>query len=469
MTATSSKYWLHTLHTGALAAALTLPATAANPTWLGRPFTKIIAQGDPIPGTPGATFGYIEHFTLRDGTLHIVAGESSTKVGLFRWRDGVLTKLVYTDTVAPTGGTFDIVHFTTDETEGALNFSAEVAFNRPGAINGFFEWRNGVITTVFDGVRAVDGKVLMGLGYPVRVGHDVAGGTLFTENGVLKNGIFRWDGSHLQTIVQSDDDLPGSLGGFTGTPGRFQISFDGHDVGFVASADPQGKGPYGMYRTSPEGLIKLVDGNDKGPGGKTFFQRNRPFTNTDLDGTNSFLGVTGRVVATGKGNSFYYAYPNAPGEILRYSDGTIDIPGGRFGDNNVMETVLLSVDPVSGAQTTLDDQLWQVQMIDGHGDDIAALAFLQTATGYDKPALYAAIGGSTPPPAAPVLPPPNFANGNVTLRFPSQSGKSYRVDFLPTLGGTTWSPKTELTGNGADLEFSESGGNGGFYRVTVLP
>ena len=145
----------------------------ANPEWLGRPFVKIVAQGDPIPGTPGATFGFIANLTLRDGTIHFVAGENLNKKGLFRWRDGVVTRLVYTDTLGPNGKPFDTVDFTTDETEGALNFSGMAGSGLPDAIGGLFEWRNGVITSVFDGKRAVEGKILNGLGYPVRVGHEV--------------------------------------------------------------------------------------------------------------------------------------------------------------------------------------------------------------------------------------------------------------------------------------------------------
>lgn len=455
-----------------VAAAATAQSTLAQstPEWLGRSFVKVVAQGDPIPGTPGATFGFIANLTLRDGTIHFVAGENLNKKGLFRWRDGVVTKLVYTDTLGPNGKPFDTVDFTTDETEGALNFSGVAGSGQPGAVDGLFEWRNGVITSVFDGQRVIDGKILRGLGYPVRVGHEVAGGALFTENGVEKNGIFRWDGTTLRTVVRSGDDLPGSLGGFTGTPGSHQIAFDGQNVGFVATADPQGKGPFGMYRAGPDGVLtKLVDGNDVGPGGRTFFQRNRPFINLDLDGTNSFLGVTGRVAATGKGNSFYYQYASTPGEIVRFSDGSIDIPRGSFGDNNTMEFVLMAFAADQVTPTRLDGQLWRLQTMDGHGDDVAALVLLQSALNFDKPAIYAAIGGTAQPPAAPILAAPTLTNGSVTLHFASLAGKTYRVEFRAALGDPAWTARGDLAGTGAELTFSETAASAGFYRVTLLP
>ena len=446
-------------------------ATAANPEWLGRPFVKVVAQGDPIPGTPGATFGFIEHLTLRDGTIHFVAGENLNKKGLFRWRDGVVTKLVYTDTLAPNGKPFDTVDSTTDETEGALNFGAVAGAGQPDALAGLFEWRDGVITTVFDGRQPVDGKLLHGgLGYPVRVGHQLAGSALFSENGVEKNGIFRWDGTTLRTVVQTGDDLPGSLGGFLGTPRGHQIAFDGQSVGFVAAAGNPGVGPVGMYRAGPDGVLtKLVDGNDVGPGGKTFFQRNRPFINLDLDGTNSFLGVTGPVAATGKGNSFYYQYVSTPGEIVRFSDGAIDIPRGSFGDNSTLEFVLMAFEADQVTPTKLDGQLWRLQTMDGHGDDVAAFVMLRTVQDFNKPAIYAAVGGTTQPPAAPILAAPTLADGSVTLRFASLAGKTYRVEFRAALGDPNWTARGDLTGTGAELEFTETAGVAGFYRVTLVP
>jgi hypothetical protein len=433
----------------------------ANPTWQGRPFVRVLAKGDPIPGFPGAVFNVIERFTLRDGTIHIVAGESDSKKGLFRWRNGVLTKLVYTDTVAPTGSTFDNVHFTTDETGGALNFAAEVTFGRPGAISGFFEWRNGVITTLFDGQRVVDGKVLYGLGYPVRVGHEVVGGTMFIENGEMKNGIFRWDGTTLRTVVQTGDDLPGSLGGFTGTPSRYQIAFDGQNVGFVATADPQGRGPFGMYRAGPDGVLtKLIDGNDRHPaqnGSKTYFQRNAPFVNLDLDGTNSFLGVYEMVSASHTGNRFYQ-----PG--VRFSGGTIDVAKARFGDDGVSEILLPYPDGIT--PPTLDGQaLTGLLQVDGDGDDVAQMVRLADGT----QAIYAAISSGVTPPPAPVLSTPTLAGGKVTLKFASVAGVTYRVEFKAALGDVSWASRGDLAGTGAELSFSETATTAGFYRVIPVP
>ncbi len=434
----------------------------ANPNWKGRPFVKVLAQLDPIPGTSGGQFTTIEQFTLRDGKIHIVAGESANRKGLFRWQNGALTKLVYTDTPAGTGNNFDTVHFTTDETEGALNFVGEVRFGRPGFVYGLFEWRDGVITKVFDTANPVGGKSLNGFGYPVRVGHEVVGSSQFFENGEMKNGILRWDGTTLRTVVQTGDDLPGSLGGFTGHPGRYQIAFDGQNVGFVASAHPQGQGPYGVYRAGPDGtLTKLVDGNDPFPRGGTYSGSGLEFVNVDLDGAHSFVGVGDLVSATGAGNSFYFG-------PRRITGGTLNFTTSPWGSDGTQEEVLPYYEPgsVPAVRAKLDGKVWtRIHQVDGQGDDVA---FLVTFDDFTQ-AIYAAIGAGVQPPVAPVLGVPTLADGTVTLRFASIAGKSYRVEFRAALDDVGWTARGDLAGTGAELTHSEAAARAGFYRVILLP
>lgn len=431
-----------------------------NPAWLGRRFVKVLEQGDPIPGKPGATFGQIIHFTLRDGTIHVIAGESQTTKGLFRWRDGQLTKLVYTDTIAPTGSTFDTVHFTTDETEGALYFVGEVLFGRPGAVYGLFEWKNGAITKVLDTATPVSGKTFLGFGYPVRVGHEVAWSAQYADDTGLKSGIHRWDGTTVQTVIKSGDDLPGSLGGFSGQPGPYQIAFDGQSVAFVATDSANGRGPAGIYRATRDGILnKVVDGNDKLPDGMSYYQSGWTFSNVGVDGAQLFCGVN-NLVSAGGGNRFYTS------DGVRYSDGTLDPLTGTFGTDGSMEIILPYTEEDGVTRTMLDGRYWRnIEIIDGHGDDVAFTIRLETG----KLALYAAVGPVVQPPAAPVLTVPAVVDGHVVLRFSSIAGKNYLVEFKSALSDSAWAPRATLPGTGAEVEYREAVGAAGFYRVTLLP
>jgi hypothetical protein len=435
-------------------------AVAENPAWLNRPFVKVLATGDSIPGASGALFNTIEAFTLRDGKLHIVAGESQNRKGLFRWQNGQLTKLVYTDTMAPTGSPFDTVHFTTDETEGALNFVGEVFFGRPGFVYGLFEWKDGVVTKIFDTATEINGKTLAGFGYPVRVGHEVVGNGQFFEAGVMKQGIHRWDGTTLRTLVQSGDDLPGTLGGFTGQPGRYQLAFDGSTIGFVGSDSPNGTTTKGVYRIEADGsLTKVIDTTDRHPSGRTYGQRNASFPNVGVYGTNTFLATTSLIAASGNGNQFYTV------DGLRYTGGTLNPATATFGTDGLMETVLLPVNFETGSPVLLDGREWdRSDLVAAHGDDVAYLVHF-VGGGF---AIYAAAGTTTQPITLD-LSLPHVGEGNVRFSFPTLAGRSYRIDFKASLSSADWTVRTTLEGTGATLEFSEAIANGGFYRAVLLP
>lgn len=417
-----------------------------NPTWLGRPFVKVVHTGDPIPGANGATFNELTWFTLRDGTIHLVGGESSTRKGIFQWRTNTLTSLVYTNTVAPTGAKFHTVHAVTDEASGALNFFGEVFYGYPGAIYGLFELRNGNITTVFDTTNPYNGINFFGFGYPVRAGNEVVWGGQFVTNGVQRTGIFRWNGNTLKTLVDSDTDLPGSLGNYGGSP-EYAFMFDGQTVAFIAIAGFTANAPRGVYRSAADGaLSKVVDVNDVIPGdalGRTYAQRNRKFVTVDVDGTNTFFDTSGMVAAAGGNRNQFYNLG------ARLTDGVSEVVLGGF---------------INGQPPQLDGrQISSMSIVDGHGDDVAFMVhFTDGSRG-----IYAAIGAVSAPITL-TLGQPTVASGVLRFSFPTVTGHSYNIEFKAALTDANWSPRTTLAGTGADLEFSEAiSGGTGYYRVSV--
>lgn len=412
-----------------------------NPTWLGREFVKVVRTGDPIPGATGGVFNELTWFTLRDGKLHVVAGQSSTQKGLFRWQAGVLTNLVYTNTVAPTGARFHTVHFTTDETSGVVNFVGEVLFGFPGSIYGLFQLTNGNVTTVFDTANTYFGDTFSGFGYPVRVGSEIVWGSQYFTNGVQKTGIFRWNGSTLTTLVNSDVDLPGSLGNYGGSP-EYSFKFDGQTVAFIGVAGIAANSPRGVYRSDLNGtLTKVVDVNDVIPGdplNRTYFQRNRKFVTLDVDGTNTFYDTSEMVAAAGGNLNQYY------GLGYRVTDGNFEVVD--FGTGQFDGRTLSSM-----------------SIVDGQGDDMALMVHFTDGSR----AIYVATGVVAP--AAPLLVSPALTNGVFSFQFATQSAHNYRIDFKAALTDASWLPRSTNSGTGGNLFFSEPATNAsGFYRVTVL-
>jgi hypothetical protein len=172
--------------------------------------------------------------------------------------------------------------------------------------------------------------------------------------------------------------------------------------------------------------------------------------NLELEGTDTFLGVYQLVSAAGTGNSFYTTG-------ARFTGGTMNVATATFGTDGTREALLPSPPKLDEKTVT------GVQLVDGHGDDVALLVTFDDFT----QAIYAAIGANVQPPPAPVLAAPTLADGSVKLRFASLAGKTYRVEFRAALGDPNWTSRGDLTGTGADLEFSETAGVAGFYRVTL--
>ncbi len=435
-----------------------------NPTWLGRPFVKVIKQGDPIPGTTSGVFTELTAFTLRDGVLHIVAGQGSNQKGLFRWQNGGLTNLVYTNTVAPTGDKFNTVHFTTDESGGAVNFVGEVFFGNPGFVYGLFRLTNGNISTVFDTANSYGGIGFFGFGYPVRASNAVVWSSQFITNGIVQNGIFKWDGVTLQTVVNGSTELPGSLGLYAGSPGSYQLAFDGQNIGFIGTDGNTASRTNGIYRADVNGaLTKLIDGNDIYPGTpiRTYHQRNVRFTtaNVDVSGTNSFYDRSSLISAAG-GTAFYST------DGFRYTGGTFNSATATFGTDGLSEWVLQPFEQDYVTPTLLDGQAWdRIDLVDGQGDDVAYKVHFADGTF----GLYATIGPAVTPVNL-TLVSPVVTNGLFQFQFPTTVGPSYRVDFKSALTNADWTPRTIIAGGGTNVVFSEPTTNAnGFFRVTVLP
>lgn len=437
-----------------------LPGIAqSNPSWLGRPFVKVLQQGDPIPGTTDGVFNQLTAFTLHNGTLHIVAGQGQNQKGLFRWRDGALTSLVYTNTLAPSGARFDTVHFTTDEDGGILNFVGEVFYGRPSSIYALFQLNNGNIATVFETAHEYAGNSFLGFGYPVRAGNAVVWDSQFMAGGIMQQGIFHWDGVTLRTLVNGDTDLPGSLGLYTGTPVPYHIGFDGGSIGFVATDGNTPTRTNGVYRADLAGVItKLIDGNDKHPSNRTYRQRNATFANVDVAGTNSFFSVN-LLVSAASENSFYSS------DGFRHTGGTFNPATAVFGTDGLSEQILTPVDD-QGTPVLLDGRAWnQIEQVDGQGDDVAFAIRMADGT----LALYAAIGPATNPTVVTLIS-PRLTNGTFQFEFNGEAGKLYRIDFKSSLSDADWVQRAIVPGSNGTMHFSEPSANStGFYQVTVIP
>lgn len=262
-------------------------------TFNNRPWIKIVLAGDAVPGFANRfgplRDGFEPIFTLRDKSIHFTArgdGLSASPAtfqrGLFRWRDGLLSTLVWTNTPNPSGGVLDSVHYPTDEENGAVNFQSF----------SMFEIRNGVIREIISPTTPVPGRngTFGGTGSFARRGDSVAISAT-VQSDVVGAGIFLYNGQTITRICDDTTDLPGVMSGYYGRLTEDSINFDGERIVF-STLNPIAN-QSGVYSSTVTGEItKLADSGDTLPGAADPMIS---FGDVDVEGGLVFAIITFRI------------------------------------------------------------------------------------------------------------------------------------------------------------------------------
>jgi hypothetical protein len=255
-------------------ARLEVCAVALDSTFNGRPWIKLFATEDPLPGTanrlgPFKT-PFEPTFTLWNQTVHAtaraddnLADKPTFQTTLLRWRDGVVTPLVFTNDAVPggqPGENFSYPFYPTDEGDGAVNF----------AFHEMYERRNGLLTAVITTNTPAPGRpgvTFSGPGSFARRGDGVViSATLRQADGSGAGaGVYLRRGTTLTRLADNTTDLPGVMTGYGGRLTEDSVNFDGATVVFSTMEGLAGQG--GVYRATPEvEVTKLLDSGDTLPG-----------------------------------------------------------------------------------------------------------------------------------------------------------------------------------------------------------
>lgn len=341
-------------------------------TWLGRPFMKVADDRQMIvPGGGGRVFTNWANasstplLTFRDGKVHFVAGTSAGVRSLFRWNDGALSTLVFTNTPNPLGGFFGDIFYPTDEGAGVVNFSGNSVVN-----GGMFAYSANGISNVINANTIAPGRTNV-FGGPGSYGRRNSGvaisAALFSSPGsfnIVGTGMYFHDDAGLSSLCDDTSDLPGALTGYGGRPTANSVNYDGTTVVFSTIT---GGGPGGFFKSTPGGVLtKLADHTDplpENPEG-TF----SGFGDLDVDGGLIF-GVADNAI---------YAFDDA-GSVTNIGFGTaLSAAGPRMvyyhnggtlfrWDDGVQTTVLLAGAVVDGKATQA------ILGMDAQGDDVCVL------------------------------------------------------------------------------------------------
>lgn len=340
-------------------AVVTVRDAGQNATWLGRPFVKIADDRSlPVPGQTGHVFtnwingAFTPLLTFRDGKVHFVAGTSAGVRSLFRWDNGTLSTLVFTNTPNPLGGVFGDIFYPTDEGDGTVNFYGNSAVN-----GGMFAISNGIVANIIGSTTTAPERSnpLGGAGSFGRRNKGVAmSATIFSSPGsfqIVGTGLYFHDGSVLSRICDDTTDLPGALTGYSGRPTANSVNFDGTTIVFSTVT---GGGPGGFFKSTPGGAItKLADHTDTLPENPaaTFTQ----FGDLDVDGGLIFGAAGGSIYAFDANNVATnigfgtavsaagprMAYYQGGNQVFRWNDGVTETAfAGGLVDNKSVSSLL---------------------------------------------------------------------------------------------------------------------------------
>lgn len=463
---------------------VTVCTPGLDATWQGRAWVRILGSGDPVPGT-GKTFGPLAApfqplFTVRDQTVHLVArGDDNiprnpvVQRGLFRWRDGTLQTLVYTNTPRPGGGFFDDVFYPTDEGAGVVNFASGFMYSLAG----------GAVTELLGAAVPAPGRapmVMLGSGSYARRGGAVAiSSTIGTREPFTVGGygIYLHDGTTLSRVADDTTDLPGVMTGYSGRPTEDAINFDGETIVF-STLDPASR-TAGVYKATRGGVVtKLADTGDLFPGSTN---RYAGFGDVDVEGgwvfavANDGVGRPNRVIAFDEGGV---------GRVI--ANGDYLVAGGPrqvwFGGNSSIQRWTDGLlEPVATTASILDCRSVSGFFdVEAHGEDVAiGVSFRDGGQ-----AVYFNIGRPTTgaprilvPPLAvstPVTTPATFAvtaTGGAPLRY------QWRRDGVAIAGATgavlSLTTTTEADAGTYDVVVSNDAGSatsaGAELNLTVAP
>lgn len=196
----------------------------------GRALVKILDQNTERPGAdiPGTTFGTFGKMRFRDGTILFTAGGSFGNQGLFRWKAGVLQRIASTDSTSldPFGRRFSVLSYPTEEIGGVFHFVAETfVVGTFSPLIAIYKWDNGVMTRVISTADTPPGG-----GQYFGFGQLAArGDTIYWASATnAGNKIYRKNATGVSLVLDATTDLPGNFQHFSAVPGdRPQFNFDG--------------------------------------------------------------------------------------------------------------------------------------------------------------------------------------------------------------------------------------------------
>ena len=445
--------------------------------------TKVADTSTPIPNGSGNFSGFTSLYgpATSQGSAAFYATGAGGQKGYYIQTNGVLFRAVDTNTAAPGGGNFTSVSpFAYGLESDSLYFGGNTATE--GAM---FVYSNGVITklvgtnTTVPGVTNKFSAELLLYPYDGRVAFHGQGGSS------SQVGIYRYDNGVVSKLADTNDNFIGGGGKLSFTTSAAEVSHDASGVAAFFTFDSTLATRQGIFTATTNSLVRIASTDTLVPGRAITFSGSNPIfsrkpdlsagkvvfsgrfsggsgvyevstdgnvafmiadTSTPIPGTNvnfsSFAEQAieyGTVIFTAQGPGIYGAY--------RYQNGVLDkiIAKPDTLSGKTVATVVLGNQGLNGGRVAL-----QITFSDGSSGIYTTIVGFanQTAPGgtlVPGTLLYSAVGG-------------------FSFQFNGEIGRAYRIQYNTNLATTNWTTLTNFT-YAAPLTITDGAAAGSPSRV----
>jgi hypothetical protein len=427
------------------------------------PLTKIADTSTPIPNGSGNITGFTPLYgpATSQGSVAFYATGAGGQKGYYIQTNGVLFRAVDTNTPAPLGGNF------TGISQYAYGFESDSLFFGGSAAgqNGVFVYSNGVVTKLVDTNTVVPGTTSKFNGSALLYPFD--GSVAFQGLiGSAQVGIYRYHAGVVTKVADTNDNYIGGSGKLSFTFSSAEISHDADGAVAFFTSDAAGGGRQGIFSVVNNTLYRIASTDTTVPGRAIPFGGSNPIFNRKPDISGGKIVFGGRFSG---GSGIYQANLDGSGAVMLV-DTTTQIPGTAFNFSSFQEIAIELGTVVFTAQGpgiwgayriqngTLEKIIAKPDVLDGKGIDQVILSnqglsggrvALQITFTNGSSGIYSTVVGyANQSPVGGTLVPGSVVYSGAagfSFQFVGDVGRAYRIQYNTNLATTNWITLTNFT------------------------
>jgi hypothetical protein len=429
--------------------------------------TKVADTNTAIPNGSGNFTGFTPLYgpATSQGSVAFYGTGVGGQNGYYIQTNGVLFRAVDTNTPAPGGGNFPGV------SQYAYGFEGDSLFFGSSAAgqSGVFVYSNGVITrlvgtnTILPGTAGKFSSAILMYPFDGRVAFQgLIGGA--------QVGIYRYDAGVVTKVADTNDNYIGGAGKLSFTFSSAEISHDADGTVAFFTSDSAGGGKQGIFTVVSNTLVRIVSTDTTVPGRTNLFGGANPIFVRKPDLSGGKIVFSGRYNSGGGGSGVYEANIDGSGAFT-IADTSTQIPGsgttsfssfaevaiefgtvvftaqgpGIYGAYRYQNGVL---DKIIAKPDTLGGKTIQTVVLSNQGLSGGRVALQITFTDGSAGIYTTLVGYANQSPPGGTLVPGSLVYSAATgfrFQFIGEIARAYRIQYNTNVTSTNWLTLTNFT------------------------